>query len=345
MKTGAAALSLLLALALFAVPAPSSGQQPGKVYRIGWLGTNSGGGEIDAHHCPIQGLDTWQAGLEGLRERGYLRGQNLLIECRWTEGRSERAADLAWELVSLQPDLIVAQGNPNTRAVKEATSTIPIVMYGVVDPVGKGLVASLAHPGGNVTGLSETIGTELTGKYFQLLKEVAPSVSRVAVLGYGAPQVPPSSDRIRLESQTEAAARALGVTVQYYFVGDPQEFEGAFAAMTKAREEALLLVGHHMFANQAKRIADLAAKARLPAVYPLRSLADAGGLMAYQANLPELDRRIGFYVDKILHGANPGDLPVEQPTKFDLVINLKTSKALGLTIPQSILARADEVIQ
>jgi ABC-type uncharacterized transport system substrate-binding protein len=333
------ALSVILAFTLLATPLPSDGQQPAKVYRIGFL---SSGLPTPASPTIARYME---AMMEGLRERGYIEGQNLVIERRFTEGQDERAPALAAELVSLKPDLIIADGTVQVRALKKATSEIPIVMMGILNPVEKGLVASLAHPGANVTGLSETIGTELTGKYFQLLKEVAPSVSRVAVLGYGAPQVPPSSDRIRLESQTGAAARALGVTVQYYWVGDPQEFEGAFAAMTKAREEALLLVGHHMFANQAKRIADLAAKARLPAVYPLRSLADAGGLMAYQANLPELDRRIGFYVDKILHGVNPSDLPVEQPTKFDLIINLKTANALGLKIPESLLRRADEVIR
>jgi putative ABC transport system substrate-binding protein len=279
-----------------------------------------------------------------LREHGYVVGQNLVLECRWTEGRDERAPALAAELVSLKPELIVADGTSQVRGVKQASSTIPIVMVGVLNPVERGLVASLAQPGRNVTGLSETIGTELMGKYFQLLKEVAPSVSRVAVLAYSNPQRPPT-DRIIFQNQMEAAARVLGVTLQYYYVGDPQEFEGAFAAMTKAREEALLLLGHHLFANHAKRIVELAAKTRLPAVYPLRVLADAGGLMAYQANLPEMYRRIGFYVDKILHGANPGDLPVEQPTQFELIINLKTAKALGLTIPEPLLIRADEVIQ
>jgi putative ABC transport system substrate-binding protein len=276
--------------------------------------------------------------VEGLREYGYVPGQNLLIECRLTEGRLERAPALAAELVSLKPDLLVAYATPNVRAAMQATNTIPILMAAVVDPVGRGLVASLAHPGGNVTGLTDTVGPEILGKHLQLLKEAVPKVSRVAVLAYGPPE--PIFRR-----EEEAAARALNVTLQFYGVQDPTEFAGAFTAMTKAKAEALLVQPHSVISSHLQRIADLAAQSRLPAVYPDREAVDGGGLMAYAVNGPEMRRRLGGYVDKILHGAKPGELPVEQPTKFELLINLTTAKALGLTIPQSLLNRADEVIQ
>jgi putative ABC transport system substrate-binding protein len=338
MKPSTAALSVILALGLLASPVPSPGQQPAaKVYRIGWLGTASGGVETDSHHCPIQGLPDWQAWVEGLREHGYIPGQNLLIECRWTEGRQERAFALAWELVSLQPDLIVAQSGPNTQAAKEATSTIPIVMVSVVDPVGW-LVGTLAHPGRNVTGLTYTVGGEIFGKQLQLLKEAVPRASRVAVLTYLTSSTVAGPARA-------AAARALGVTLQLYLVQAPEELASAFAAMTKARAEALLGESQTFFWVHRQRIADLAAQGRLPGMYHHRGLVEAGGLMSYAADEPAMYRRLGFYVDKILTGAKPADLPVEQPTKFELVINLKTAKALGLTIPQSLLNRADEVIQ
>jgi putative ABC transport system substrate-binding protein len=278
--------------------------------------------------------------VEGLRERGYIEGQNLVIERRYTEGQDERAPSLAAELVSLKPDLIVAHGTAQVRAVKQATSEIPIVMVGVVDPVGRGLVATLAHPGGNVTGLADTVGLEILGKRLQLLKEAVPKVSSVALLYYSGAQPNPL-----FKESYQAAARALDVTYQLYGVRDPEEFEGAFTAMTKARAEALQVDPHPFWMGHVQRIVDLAAKSRLPAMYPGREFVEAGGLMAYQSNRPDIFRRIGFYADKIFKGANPGDLPVEQPTKFDLVINLKAAKALGLTIPQSLLSRADEVIR
>jgi putative ABC transport system substrate-binding protein len=282
-----------------------------------------------------------EAVMEGLRERGYIEGQNLVIERRYTEGQDERAPSLAAELVGLKPDLIIAHGTAPVRALKQATSTIPIVMYGVMDPVGKGLVASLAHPGGNVTGLSETIGTELMGKRLQLLKEAVPKVSRVAVLSYLGAQAEP----IKLSEPLQAAAQALGVTLQLYLVKEPEELEGAFAAMTKAGEKALLVIPHPFIGTHVGRIVDLAAQSRLPAMYPYRWAAEAGGFMAYDLSAPAFYRRIGIYVDKILNGANPGDLPVERPTKFELLLNLKTAKALGLKIPESLLRRADEVIR
>jgi putative ABC transport system substrate-binding protein len=277
-----------------------------------------------------------------LRERGYIPGQDLVIECRWTAGRQERAPALAAELVSLKVDLIVANGTASVRATQQASSTIPIVMVGVIDPVGRGLVASLAHPGGNVTGLTDSAGPSIAGKYLQLLKETAPKVSRVAVLLNRASPLEPRSAYL---SETQAASRALDVTLHTYEVGGPEGFEGAFAAMTKARAEALYVVPDPFIHDRASRIVDLAAQSRLPAMYPYREAVQAGGLISYDVNLPDNFRRLGVYVDKILKGAKPADLPVEQPTKFELVINLKTAKALRLTLPQSLLSRADEVIQ
>ncbi len=320
-----------LGLALLVAPVPSHGQQPGKVYRIGGLGYVS-------PTSPVFERD-WGGGFKaGLRERGYIEGQDFVLEYRWTETPWEQAPALAAELVSLKVDLLLVVGITGTRAAKEATSTIPIVMVYVVDPVRAGLVASLAHPGGNVTGVSFTAGPEIAGKHLQLLKEAVPTLSRVAVLS--APGVAATSLR-----ETEVAARALGLTLQPYEVREPKEFERAFTAMTKARAEALLVLAALPNFSHRQRIAEFAAQSRLPAMYPGREYVEAGGLMAYAANAPAMFRRAATYVDKILKGAKPADLPVEQPTKFDLIINLKAAKALGLTIPQSLLNRADEVIQ
>ena len=343
MKLCEAVLSVMVALALLAAPVLSLGQQPAKVYRIGYLASATPPAPTDStpQHCPIKG-PYWQALVEGLREHGYVPGQNLLIECRYTEGHDERAPALAAELVSLKPDLLVVHGTNQVRAARQATSTIPIVMFGVIDPVRRGLVASLARPGGNITGLTDTVGVEIAGKYLQLLKEAVPKISRVAALNYsGGPPAPPSG----LRREIEAAAHALEVTLRWYEVREPEELAGAFAAMIKARAQALLVVPHPFMSTHAQRIIELAAQSRLPAMYPDRDPVIDGGLMAYTINTADQRRRLGFYVDKILTGTNPGDLPVEQPTKFDLLINLKTAKALGLTIPQSLLMRADEVIE
>jgi putative ABC transport system substrate-binding protein len=331
----------ILTLCLLAVPLAADAQQPRKVYRIGYLSVSTGGYETNPQHCPIKGTPTWQAMVEGLRERGYIPGQNLVIECRYTEGREERAPALAAELVSLKPDLLVVYGTVQVRAAKQATSTIPIVMLGVMDPVGRGLVASLAQPGGNVTGLADT-PMEMEGKRLQLLKEAVPKVSRVAVLSHPGSTPDPLSHQQR---EIEAAAQALHVTLQKYDIRDPTEFTGAFAAMTKARAEALFVKSDPFWAGHGQRIAEFAAQNRLPAVSPGRNFVEAGGLMSYDVNDFAIRRRVGVYVDKIFKGAKPGELPVEQPTKFELVINLKTAKALGLTIPPSLLMRADEVIQ
>jgi len=337
------ALVLSVALALLAVSVPSDAQQPGKVYRIGQLRGSAppAPANTSPQQCPIRGGPSWQAFLEGLREYGYLLGQNLVIECRYAEGQAERAPALATELVSLKPDLIVAGGwSHNIRAAKQATRTIPILMVTATDPVGRGFVASLAHPGGNVTGLTDTVGVEFVGKQLQILKEAVPTASRMAYLY--SPGVAPLP---AWGTAREAAARAFGLTLQTYPVRAPEELEGAFTAMTKARAEVLLVEGSGFFDAHQQRLVALAATSRLPAMYSGRWFVDAGGLMTYWPNTPAIWRRAGFYVDKIFKGTKPADLPIEQPTKFDLVINLKTAKALGLTIPQSLLMRADEVIE
>jgi len=313
-------------------PLAAEAQQAGKVYRIGVL-TNAlpSGPEVSR---------LWGAFRQGLGEHGWFEGQNVLIEYRWAEGRVERFPSLAAEVVSLKPDLIVAVTGPAARAAKQVTSTIPVVMIYVVDPVGDDLVASLARPGGNVTGLMFVVGPEIVTKQLELLKEVLPKVSRVAVLLN--PDSPSSPIFLK---EVQAAAKALAVDLQLLVVRSPDELEGAFAAMARERATALLVLPHPFTYAHARRIVDLAATSRLPAVFPFRESVQIGGFMAYAANAPDMFRRSATYVDKILRGAKPADLPVEQPTKFELVINLNTTKTLGLTIPQSLLLRADEVIQ
>jgi len=334
------AVSTMLAIGFLAAPLTSSAQQLTRVYRIGFLGNvNPSPADADQQGCPTKGTRNWQAFVEDLRQRGYIQGQNLVIECRWTQGRPERAPALATELVRLNVDLVLAFTTVNVRAAKEATSTIPIVMIGIVDPVGKGLVASLARPGGNVTGLADDAGKQIAGKYLQILKEAVPQVSRVAVLQYSGP---PGDV---FGADVETASRSLKVTVLPYGLREPEELDGAFAAMTKSRAEALLVLPHPFMWDHRKKIIDLAAQSRLPAVYPGREMVEAGGLLAYDSLRPDRWRDLGPYVDKIFKGAKPGDLPVEQPTVFALIVNLKTAKALGLTIPQTLLLRADEVIQ
>ncbi len=318
---------LPIILALMAAPVAAQGQPPAKVLRIGYLTARSGGSHLD------------DAFRQGLRELGYVEGQSVVIEFRSAEGRLERLPDLAAELVRLKVDLIVAAGGPSVHAAKQATGTIPIVFPVHPDPVEAGLVASLARPGGNITGLSN-LAPELGGKRLQLLKEVAPRISRVAILWNAA-----TPSYLPIVRETEAAAQTLGVRLQVLEVRGPTEFEGAFGAATKGRAGALIVVEDPLTFTQRKRLVDFAAKRRLPAMYGFREFVDAGGLMAYGASLPDLYRRAATYVDKILKGAKPADLPVEQPTRFELVINLKTAKALGLTFPQSVLVRADQVIQ
>jgi putative ABC transport system substrate-binding protein len=315
-------------LALLAAPLPGEAQPPGQVHRIGYLSAPT---RASVEHV-------LQAFLRALRELGWVEGQNLIIEYRWAEGKVERLPDLATELVRRKVDLIVAPAGSAALAAKNATSSIPIVMIFPSDPVGSGLVASLRLPGGNVTGTTYTPSEEIFGKQLQLLKETIPHASRVAFLRN--PAAIPRGLR-----EVEAAARSLGVRLQSLEARGPEEFDRAFAAMTRERAEALLVVADSTFLTHRARLAELGAKSRLPTMYGAREHVEAGGLMAYAVNMADFIGRAAIYVDKILKGAKPGDLPVEQPTKFELIINLKTAKALGLTIPPSLLLRADEVIK
>jgi len=319
-----------LAGGLLAAPLAADAQQAGKVPRIGFLGTRT-----LSDTSPY--LDAFR---QGLRELGWVEGQNIVIDDRFAEGRFDRLPNLAAELVRLKVAIIVAAPTPAVVAAKKATETIPIVAIAVGDPVGIGLIASLARPGGNVTGLSFSVGLEIAGKGLELLKETVPKVRRVAVLSNPANPGQPLSIR-----ELNVAAQSLGVQLQLLEARGPNDFDGAFAAMATERVGALLVVADSMFNLHRTRLADLAARSRLPAAYGLRENVEAGGLMSYGPSVRDLFRRAATYVDKVLKGAKPGDLPVEQPTKFELVINLKTAKALGLTIPPSLLGRADEVIQ
>ncbi|HEY8132359.1 MAG TPA: ABC transporter substrate-binding protein [Thermoanaerobaculia bacterium] len=306
-------------------------QQPANVFRIGILGTYPPTTPEFAH--------LWEAFVQGLRDLGYIEGQNLVVDRRFMEGKAERLPELAAELVRLNVRVIVAGGQPPPVAAKRATATIPIVMTNFSDPVGLGLVTNLARPGGNITGLA-LLTVELVTKQLQLLTQAVPKVSRVALL------TNPSNPGAALQRRdAETAARALGLQLQVLEAQRLDELAGAFDAMTSQRAGAVLLPGDSVLYFYRKQIADLAIKNRLPALFAPREFAEAGGLMAYGANIADLYRRAATYVDRILKGANPGDLSIEQPTKFELVINVKTAKALGITIPQSLLLRADEVIQ
>jgi putative ABC transport system substrate-binding protein len=309
--------------------AMAEAQQAAKVPRIGALLTG-----------PSQTATPYvEAFREGLRELGYNEGRNIAIEYRWAEGGAERFAELAADLVRARVDLLFVWGSTATAAAKRATSTIPIVFVGVGDPVGPGFVASLARPGGNVTGLSN-LSHELSQKHLELLKEIVPGFGRVAVLRN--PDNPVSALQLR---DTEDAARSFRVQLQVLEVSDPGKFEGAFSAMTRERAEALIVLADPVFLSHRGRIAELAVRSRLPASFNVRQYAEAGGLIAYGPSLADMFRRGAIYVDKILKGTKPADLPVEQPTKFELIINLKAAKQIGLTVPQSVLYRADKVIK
>jgi putative ABC transport system substrate-binding protein len=311
-------------------PITADAQQTAKVARIGYLALNLAA----APYLP-------EAFRQGLRDLGYIEGRNVMIEYRSAEGKAERLPALAAELVALKVDVIVAAGTPAALAAKQATRTLTIVFPVAVDPITSGLVTSLARPGGNITGLS-VLAPELVGKCLELLKQAVPGVSRVAVLWQpGALGERTEKDML---NGADVAARALGVRLQFVEARGPENFDRVFSEMTRARAGALTVLGSVMFVNERRRLVDLAAKNRLPAVYAQREFVDAGGLMSYGANVADLSRRAATYVDKILKGAKPADLPVEQPTKFELVINARTAKALGLTIPQSLLLRADQVI-
>jgi putative ABC transport system substrate-binding protein len=325
-------LALAAALAVLLAPLAASAQQAAKVPRIGYLATNLAAGPHQA-----------EAFRQGLRDLGYVEGRNVVIEYRSAEGKLERLPALAAELVALKVDVIVAAvGTVAALAAKRATSTLPIVFIGAGEPVTSGLVTSLARPGGNVTGLS-LLFPELVGKCLELLTQAVPGVSRVAVLWQpGAVGERTEKDNLKA---ADVAGRALGVRIQFVEARGPADIDRAFSDMTRARAGALTVLSTPMFGSERRRLMDLAAKNRLPAVYQFREYVDAGALMSYGPNLADLVRRAATYVDKILKGTKPADLPVEQPTKFELVINLKTAKALGLTIPPSVLQRADEVIR
>ena len=320
---------VILTLSLVVAPFAVEGQPTGKVYRIGVLETVSS-------TLNTANLDAFR---QGLRELGYVEGQNFVIEYRSADGRPERFPGLATELVRLKVDLIVTRGTPAGLAAKKATGSIPIVMASSADPAGYGIVSRLARPGGNVTGLS-TIGVELAGKRLELLKEAIPRIARIAQLANMSS--PASASQW---PQIEVAARSLGLEPQLLDVRASEDFARAFDTAIKQRADAVSVANDTLIQTNRRRIVDLSAKHRLPSIFGSREFVDAGGLMAYGPNFTDLYRRAATYVDKIFKGAKPADLPVEQPTKFELAINLKTAKALGLTIPQSILVRADEIIQ
>ena len=305
-------------------------QQPTKVARIGYLA----GPSLSAIAARIEVFR------QGLRELGYVEGKNIVIEWLSADGKLDRLPALAAELVRLKVDVIVTSGGAQTRAAKEATSTIPIVMTNDPDPVATGLVASLARPGGNITGLS-TLAPELSGKRLELLKETVPKLSRVAVLGTST--APGYAQVLR---EIEPAAKAFGLKLQYLDVLDSKDIETAFRAASKGRADGVLtLTGGAILISQRAQIAELAVKNRLPAIYSDSRYVEAGGLMTYGVNIFDLDRRAATYVDKILKGRKPADLPVEQPMKFEFIVNLKAAKQIGLTIPPNVLVRADRVIR
>jgi putative ABC transport system substrate-binding protein len=324
---------LTLCAVLFALCSSAEAQQPKKVHRIGYLATSDPATE-SARSEPIR---------LALRELGYIDGQNVAIEYRYAEGKRDRLSELAAELVRLKVDLIVAAGGPpSIQAARNATKTIPIVMVGTgIDPVEAGLVESLARPGGNVTGITN-LSRELGGKRLELLKEAVPKVARVAVL-YD-PALPGATREVK--ENLPVAARALELTVRSWELQAADGFERVFTALNKDRPDGLYVParGSLMAANE-KRIADFALNSRLPSVYSYRAGVNAGGLMSYGADLAESYRRVAYFVDKILKGAKPADLPVEQPTKFEFIVNLKTARQIGLTIPQKVLARADKIIK
>jgi putative ABC transport system substrate-binding protein len=316
-------LIILVALALLVAPLAGAPQPPGKVPRIGLL----------------EDSPYWEAFRQGLRDLGYIDGQNIHLEARMPAGQPARLPALAAELVQLPVDIIVTGGSPGTQAAQHATRTIPIVMASVGDPVGNGFVASLAQPGGNITGLS-VLGAGLSTKRLQLLQEAVPTLARLAVLWN-----PANPNQRAHVDALQAGAKALGVALQSLEVRTPDEFDPAFTALTRERPDALYLTADSLHQRYIGRVIAFAATSGLPTMYQVPENVSAGGLMAYGASVPALFRRAATYVDKILKGAKPADLPVEQPMKFELVINLKTAKALGLTIPPTLLFQADEVIR
>ncbi len=323
---------LAAAAGIVAAPLGAEAQQAGKVAHIGVLGDTS---------PPVESRGSGHAAFrDGLRDLGYVEGRNVTIEYRWGEGERERLPELAADLVRSRVDVILALGPASARAAKSATTTIPVVFVGSGDPIAEGLVTSLARPGGNVTGVANIAGLDIVGKRLELLKEVVPGVTRMAMLWN--PSNPSHAPALK---EVPGIAQSLRVELRAIAARGPEDFDGAFATMRKSRVGGLLVLADGIFVLHAARLISLSAEGRLPTVYGNRSLVEAGGLMSYQGSFVALYRRAAILVDKILKGARPTDIPVEQPTQLELVINLKTVKALGLTIPPSLLLRADEVIQ
>jgi putative tryptophan/tyrosine transport system substrate-binding protein len=325
MRRSALLIGLAIAVGLAGPPLASNAQQAAKLHRLGWLGNNS------PTFPPYQGFR------DGLRELGYVEGKNISTEARWAQGNLDRLPELAHELSRLNVDVLFVAGDQGLRAAKEATATIPIVVA-ACDPLDS-LVASIARPGGKATGLT-CISSELAGKRLQMLKELVPALSRVAVL-YN----PGDRNKASEYKQVQEAARSMNLTLRVFEARSSGEIDSAFVGMTSDHAQALLALADPLMNFHVGKLADLGLKNRLPAIYGFREFADAGGLISYGASLHWTFRRAAFYVDKIFKGANPGDLPIEQPTTFELVINLKTAKTLGITLPASLLAIADEVIE
>ncbi|HEY7321396.1 MAG TPA: ABC transporter substrate-binding protein [Candidatus Binatia bacterium] len=321
--------AILLGALLLALSYSASAQQPTKIPRIGYLA----GTGPDAQSARIEAFRL------ALRELGYAEGKNVVIESRYAEGKIDRRAALVSDLVRLKVAVILTAGPGDTRAAKQATDSIPIVMAQDPDPVGSGFVASLARPGGNITGLA-TLAPEISGKQLELLKEIVPRLSRVAVLGTSTN--PGTAQQLK---ETELAARAFGVKIQFLDVLDPKDIETVFRAASKGRAEAVLALGGAVLNSQRTQVVDLAVKSRLPTIYNVPDFVEAGGLMTYAVDRVDQYRRAAVYVDKILKGAKPADLPVEQPTAFEFIVNLSAAKQIGLTIPPNVLVRADRVIR
>ncbi len=329
LKTRSSKFAFAVGVLLVAFAASAQAQQPKKTAHIGFLSSLA----------PAAVADRTDAFRQGLRELGYIEGKNVLIEWRYAEGQEDRLAKFAAELVRLNVDVIVTGGPAVNRYAKEATAKIPIVLAFDNDPVGNGFAASLARPGGNITGLS-THYPEISGKQLEILKEILPRLARVMILGNST--VPGNDQALR---QTELAGAALGIKVQHFDIRNSTEIESAFKAAVHERADAVLVLGSQIVTSQRQRFAELAAKNRLASIYWTPEAVEAGGLVSYSVSITDLFRRAAVYVDKILKGAKPGDLPIEQPTKFELVINLKAAKRIGLTIPPNVLARADRVIK
>jgi ABC-type uncharacterized transport system substrate-binding protein len=325
-------LAVVLTVSLTLAPPVVEAQQAANMYRVGLVVPGSASGGRTA------------AFRQGLRALGYIEGRNIAIEARYADGRADRLPGLVAELVNLKVDVLVIEGNAGINAGRNATKTIPIVMAPSGDPLGAGFVASLARPGGNLTGLSLLL-TGLAQKRLELIREAVPMASRLAVLWSPARRATGSITADLGFAETQTAAKSLRVQLQSIEVDGPADFDRAFSTMRREHADALALLSNSLLFTHRQRLTELAQKHQIPAMFEFREFVDAGGLMAYGANLDDLSRRAATYVDKILKGAKPADLPIEQPTKFELVINLKTAKALGLTIPQSILVRADEIIQ